>query len=257
MTRRQSISLTMPFVHGTISSFSAHSDGQRHTMSAGGLGDVRLVANTWIFDPDANTKGNLSLGAGVKVPTGDYRATDYSYTPTGRVLRPVDISIQPGDGGWGVMLELQGFRELYKSLYGYVAGFYLINPREKNGTETVRPQYGAIRINSVPDQYLGRMGLSYGLWPQKGLSVNLGARIDGIPVRDLIGGGDDGFRRPGYAIYVEPGLSWSNARNHFNLTTPVAVERNREASVLDMQQGQHGPGAFADFMVLASFTHRF
>jgi hypothetical protein len=257
LTHRYSLSLTMPFVHGTLSSLGAHSDGMRHTMSAGGLGDLRLLVNAWVFHPDRHAKGNLSFGTGVKAPTGDHAATDYSYTPTGRVLRPVDIGIQPGDGGWGIMLETQGFRELSKNLYGYVAGFYLINPREKNGTETTRPQFGAIRINSVPDQYLGRVGLSYALWPEKGLSVSVGGRIDGMPVRDLIGGGDDGFRRPGYSIYVDPGLSWSWGKSHFNLSAPVAVERNRERSVLDMQQGKHGPGAFADFLILASFARRF
>src|SRR6266566_2888431 len=40
LTRRYSLSLTLPFVYGELSSLGAHSDGKRHTMSAGGLGDV-------------------------------------------------------------------------------------------------------------------------------------------------------------------------------------------------------------------------
>jgi hypothetical protein len=36
-----------------------------------------------------------------------------------------------------------------------------------------------------------------------------------------------------------------------------AVYRNRIASVPDLQLGQHGDAAFADWLWLASFQHRF
>ena len=52
-TPRFSATLTMPFIHASGSSFREHeNDGiHRHTMSAGGLGDVRLVGNAWVLDP--------------------------------------------------------------------------------------------------------------------------------------------------------------------------------------------------------------
>ena len=31
---------------------------------------MRVVGRTWMFDPDAHQRGNLSLGLGVKAPTG-------------------------------------------------------------------------------------------------------------------------------------------------------------------------------------------
>src|SRR5437867_11117708 len=57
LTKRFSLSLTMPFTHGEVSSFREHeNDGtHRHTMSAGGLGDIRLTANAWLFDPNKYT----------------------------------------------------------------------------------------------------------------------------------------------------------------------------------------------------------
>src|SRR6266581_7608324 len=201
---RLGLSLTTPFQHADYS--TVQGDGQRHNGSAGGLGDLRLVANTWLLSPIRHPDGNINIGLGMKFPTGDERATDDFHTFNGVILRPVDVAAQPGDGGWGIVLELQGFQKLIQNLYGYLDGFYLINPRDTNGTE--RPSPALSLVNSVPDQYLGRVGLSYVVWPAHGLSVSLGGRIDGIPVNDLVGD-SDGFRRAGYAIYVDPGLNWT------------------------------------------------
>jgi|ERR1044071_3078506 hypothetical protein len=255
LTRRFSASLFLPFTESEGTNM--HADRKRHTMHAGGLGDIRLLGNAWISDPARNPKGNVLLSLGVKAPTGDYRATDYFYTRTGPVLRPADISIQPGDGGWGIVPEVQAYRELFQNAYGYLAGFYLINPRVRNGTETLRSTPGNVDINSVPDQYQGRAGISYVVWPAQGVALSLGGRIDGIPVRDLIGGGDDGFRRPGFSIYLDPGLTVSRGKYTFSLSGPVALVRNMERSVRDLEAGTSSPGGFADYLILASISRRF
>src|SRR6266568_820677 len=79
----------------------------------------------------------------------------------------------------------------------------------------------------------------------------------GVPVYDAIGG-SLGFRRPGYTISVEPGISWTGKRNAFSLNAPVALYRNRERSASEIALGRPGgDAAFADFSILASFTHRF
>ena len=192
---------------------------------------------------------------GVKAPTGDDRATDYSYRATGPVLRPVDIAVQPGDGGWGILFSLQGFTKVYGNLFAYAEGSYLANPREENGVQRTtgdlllqapNADLGNI-INSVPDQYLGRVGLSYAIWPEKGLSLSLGGRIEGIPIHDLIGG-SDGFRRPGYAISIEPGFAISRGKNFFTFSAPVAVERRRDASIAQSRLHIKPFAAFADFL---------
>jgi len=113
-----------------------------------------------------------------------------------------------------------------------------------------------VRKNSVADQYLGRAGFSYGIWPQQGLSLSFGGRVDGIPTRDLVGG-SEGFRRPGYAVYVEPGLQWTKGRNIFNLYTPVLMAANRQKNIYDDRYGTHGPAAFADFLIISSFSRAF
>jgi hypothetical protein len=122
----------------------------------------------------------------------------------------------------GIHLQIQAFQELLENLYGYLSGYYLFNPRDSNGTE--RPSPAIDLVNTVPDQYFGRVGFSYAIWPSKGVSVSLGARIDGIPVNDVIGE-SNGFRRAGYSIYIDPGVNWFFAKNILSVNVPVAVER--------------------------------
>src|SRR5206468_9142895 len=84
------------------------------------------------------------------------------------------------------------------------------------------------------EQYSGRIGLSYALLPKQGLSVSLAGRIEGVPVHDLIGS-SQGFRRPGYAISIEPGVVWSKKGYTLSVSAPVALYRNRERSVPDIE----------------------
>ena len=249
LSPRFGLSLTVPFAHDDFSGIQG--DLQRYSASSGWLGDVRLVATGWVVDPNENPPGNLNLGLGVKSPTGDYRVTSDFHTADGQVIRrPVDVAAQLGDGGWGIVLQMQAFQHLEQDLYAYATGLYLINPRVKNGTERPFPGSPSL-VNSVPDQYFARLGLSYMVWPEKGLSFTLGARIDGIPVGDLIGGRDDGFRRAGYSIYVDPGLNWVDGKNLFSLNIPVAVERNVQRT------STASGGGLADFLVIASYSRRF
>lgn len=241
VTKRLSLSLTLPFVSATRSSLYEHDRTNRHTMSAGGLSDLRLVGNFWLFSPDIHTNGNVSIGAGFKAPTGDYKATDYKYRPTGRVLDYVDNSIQPGDGGWGALVELQAFQKVFDRTWAYANATYLFNPDNTNSIG-----------NSVWDSYVGRVGLSYTLWPSQGLSLSLGGRIEGVPPEDLIGD-SEGRRRPGYAISIEPGVTWTYKRATLSVSAPVAIERNRQRNYL----GREGDAAFADYVIISSLAYRF
>jgi hypothetical protein len=265
ITPRFEVGLTLPFVYSDRSSLYEHDRRNRYHTSAGGLGDVRLTFYGWMLDPQKMPKGNLLFGIGPKFPTGDYKATDTFYSAAGPVVRPVDQSIQPGDGGWGFTTELFGYLELAPRTYGYVQGFYLFNPENVNNVST---QTGTRRGNpfeqvmSIPDQYMGRAGVSYEMVPSWGLSLSLGGRIEGVPVEDVFGK-SDGFRRPGYAVSVEPGIALLKNKWSLNLTAPVAVYRNRERSVPDKrwteQSGifRHGDAAFADYQILASISRRF
>ncbi len=258
---RWTATLSLPFIDADRSSLYEHDSVHRHTMHAGGVGDIRLVTDLFLLNPHKHMGGNLAVGVGFKAPTGDDKAADTAYRATGPVIRPVDTSIQPGDGGWGIIFEIQGYQRIYGNLFGYVQGSYMMTPEEQNDTETTLGDNPATPLarkhNSIPDQYFGRGGFSYVLWPEHGLTLSIGARIEGVPVYDAIGG-SLGFRRPGYTISVEPGISWTGKRNAFSLNAPVALYRNRERSAPEIALGRPGgDAAFADFSILASFTHRF
>ena len=79
-----------------------------------------------------------------------------------------------------------------------------------------------IRHNTIADQYFARAGLSYEVLRAAGLSLSFGGRIEGIPSHDLIGG-DMGFRRPGYTVSLEPGVTWLYRDTTVSVTVPVAI----------------------------------
>lgn len=155
----------------------------------------------------------------------------------------MDSSIQPGDGGWGFYLGTEGFLAIAGNLSSYLQGFYLFNPREMVGETGY----------SVPDSYMGRIGFNYVVWPEQGLALSVGGRVEGVPSEDVIGG-SLGRRRPGYSVGVEPGVSWTKGRWFASLTVPIAVYRNRTTTY-----GQENPGdaAFADYSINFTGAMRF
>jgi len=265
---RLNLGLTVPFVYSDRSSLYEHkgnASGERYHTQAGGLGDLRLMAYYWFWNPGKMPKGNLSIGIGPKFPTGQFDATDTFITTNGPVIGPVDQSIQPGDGGWGFSAEITAFREVFPRASVFLQGGYLFNPEGDNGVSTGRGRPTTnpfTKVMSIPDQYFGRAGGSYLLWPEWGLSLSLGGRVEGVPVRDAIGD-SYGFRRPGYTISVEPGITLAKKKWLFSMSAPVALYRNRERSVPDIQRSNatgtfvHGDAAFADFVILTSLSRQF
>jgi len=263
LTYRLSFSLVIPVSYTDRSSLYEHlgnNSKQRFHTQSQGLGDIRLSASYWLLDPEKHMDGNISFGLGVKAPTGNYNVEDDFHRSEGIQRRPVDQSMQLGDGGWGITFEMQAYQKLFNRAYGYVNGFYLVNPRNTNSTKTFRRdsvEIGSIiSVMSVADQYLARAGMTYNLLPAKGVSVSLGGRLEGIPAWDIIGG-SEGFRRPGYIVSVDPGINYMKNKNNLSLNVPVALVRNRIKSVSDIRRGGHGDAAFADYFITATYARRF
>jgi hypothetical protein len=178
---------------------------------------------------------------------------DNSFLADGSVIQsPVDQSIQLGDGGLGVILQAQGFQRLFNRTSAYFYGWYLVTPKEQTAVQS--PLAGVPL--SVPDVYSVRPGLAYALLPKRGLTVSLGTRIDGIPLRDLIGG-NGGFRRPGYSLYLDPGFSVSRGHTTFTLNVPLRLHQNFERSLVDIQKGATGGGDLASYLILVGYSVRF
>jgi len=251
-TSRLSLSLTIPFVSGMQSRY--YGDSLRHGVTASGVGDVSVLGSMWLREPHGHA-WNAALGVGVKLPTGAHAATDNYFLSSGQAIRyPVDQSIQPGDGGWGYIVQVQTFVTAFHNAVAYLSGSYLINPRKLSD---VPKDPGSNVFWSVPDVYSSRAGLAFAFWPNLGMSANLGARIDGQPVRDLIGGGDTGFRRPGYSVAIDPGLALTVGPNEITVSAPLRVAADRQASVYDRSIGKHGGGDFASSLIFVGYSVRY
>lgn len=257
----------VPTVINTRSSLYEHGREERYTTFSRGLADVRWSVGYWLFDPTALPKGNIAAGLGMKLPTGNYQATDIFYNvgpEGGPEVRPVDQSIQPGDGGFGITAEVQFYRELSAAWFLYGGAFYLSNPRETNGVRTFRETLNPILQNeaimSVPDQYALRLGVTHPF--SDAFSASLGLRYDEVPVKDLFGG-SAGFRRPGNVLAIDPGVTYLAGPLALSLSVPVAVRRERPQSVTDRETGaatgtpRNGDAAFADYLINAGVSYRF
>lgn len=254
VTNRFNLQLAVPFSTGSFSRMWP--DSARHSQSARGVGDLSVVGNLWLVEPSTHRKGNIAFSLGVKAPTGSNHVASKFYTASGPVPFAADQAIELGDGGWGIILETQAFQQVSDRAFGYLSGSYMFSPRAHTDVATT-PSSGLFW--SVPDIYSGRLGLAYTLWPDQGLSVSLGGRIDGDPVHDVLGGGDNAYRRPGYVVYLDPGFALTRGRDNFTLSVPLRLRAERQRSVLEQLPTQTQPvgGGFAKFLVFAAYSRRF
>ncbi len=267
---RWAIALDLPIADNSRSQVTS---GKRFSTHSFGIGDVTLSGYHWLFDPAKATKGNVQVGLGIKFATGDYNVQDYFLTNavTGeKTLKYVDQSIQLGDGGTGIITEVNAYYNFTPKFGFYGNFYYLFNPQDVSvpkSTATapatsINAPYTA-DVFSVPDQFLVRVGASLAV---NKFDFSLGLRDDCLPVHDAIGG-SDGYRRPGYVIAAEPGINYRIKNVSLYLYMPVAIIRDRTQSVADRRATAaaaattgavtHGDAAFADYVVNVGITVKF
>ena len=252
ITPRFSLTADLPLLTA-----SRHTNNSPIVYTSAGIGDSSLLVQGWLWNPTERTGGNVLLGFGVLFPTGqdDVQNTVLSNGKT--VTAPVDYSIQPGQGSWGIPLEWSAFKNWRTSQF-YFNGSYTMMlkdlgiQRSANVNPITLTQY-----NAVSDQYLLEAGVAHPISRVRGLTVLFGPRMEGVPARNLLPVGDNlGFRRPGFAVSVEPGLQYVRNDNIFSITIARAIFRDRTRSVPDDLTGGHGDAAFANWVWLASYTFR-
>jgi hypothetical protein len=264
VTDRLVVSADLPYFHALRRSPVS---GNRPSFATGasGISDLVLGGRYWVGDPK-RSDSNVSIGLGFKLPTGNDRAEDdflVAMTNGQRILerRPVDQSIQPGDGGYGLIPEIQAFK-VFGRFVGFASGSYLITPQEQNDFLRNGPSTEPDPTNmylSIADQYAARVGVATSV---KTVGVNLGLRWEGTRGSDLVGG-DMGRRRPGYTLGIDPGVSYSWKGNSISLNVPYAIRRVRNQNLSDklesLESGhfENGDAAFADYAILVGFSRRF
>jgi len=249
---RYRVRLSVPVSTGSLS--RVWPDQTYREQTATGIGDVTLISEAWILSPRAHERGNVAVGLGVKAPTGSHTVESQFYTATGAIDYPADQTIQPGDGGWAILLQAQGFRQITERLHGYAVASYMASPKARTDVEW-RP--GSGEYWSVPDVYSARLGGAFSVWPDQGLTVSLGGRVDGIPVHDLLGGGDeDTIKRTAYVVFADPGVSLTRGKGTLTVSVPYRLQVNRQKSLYEQRTNGLNAGGFAKYLVFASYSHR-
>ena len=168
---RTSITLGIPYLmaerSGPLRNEQRELIGREVRSNTRGIGDISVVVNRLLFDPTQHSRSNFSIGLGLKFPTG-------ANSETGTRLRfengqPVitvetaDQSVQPGDGGFGFIIQASGFQMINPSgsLAAYFTGTYIIEPEGDSGIYTFRSSPGE-EVMSISDQYVARLGLQLG-----------------------------------------------------------------------------------------------
>ena len=268
VTDRFSVVADLPYFHALRRS-PVSGNRPSFATKASGISDLAVTGRYWLIDPKKDSGHNVSVGLGLKLPTGNDRAEDDFLIRMENGVRiterrPVDQSIQPGDGGYGLIPELQAFK-VFGRFVAFASGSYLINPQETNDFNRSGPSAsidtsGAENhLLSIADQYAARVGVSTSV---KKVGLNLGLRWEGTRGSDLIGG-DRGRRRPGYTLGIDPGVSYAWKGNSISLNVPYAIRRVRNqnfADKLESQESGHfenGDAAFADYAILVGFSRRF
>jgi hypothetical protein len=255
LTPRWNLNAAIPFIEASWGIPSPRTGGPaaRANENARGLGDVTTLARFALLAPAPYRTWNVFVGGGVKLPTGNYKATDEF--PDGNGLnnaeRYVDISVQPGDSGWGIVSDVQGYKA-FGRFTAFGQGTYLANPKDTAGpTRGTLEGAAPSNYNTVSDQFVVRAGASATI--TRSVEVSIAWRMEGVPRYDVIGR-SDGFRRPGVEMYWEPGITINAGRHTMALNLPVGYYFNRFPNPYT---GARGDATFPAYVALATYSVRF
>jgi hypothetical protein len=251
INKRFNLTANLPVVFNKFSMLyppTGPGKGKHTNQSIEGIGDVTLLGQGWLLNSEHHPFNNIALGVGIKIPTGNWNAHSFLPDETGKNFHrrtAYPPAIMPGDGGVGLLVSTQAFRQLRNTLpiiHGgtvYGAASYLVNARDTNGTPSmvsslgvpVNPFFFSRLTNSVTDSYNAQVGIAVRI-PKAGPTSPLrNARFrtsinwEGLPPFDLIGG-SRGFRQPGYTWSVAPGFVFSTKRDVLSIDVPIVFIRH-------------------------------
>jgi len=254
-TPRVSLNVGIPFIEASwgIPSPRAGGPATRANENARGIGDITTLTRVSLLSPSTHRSWNVSLGGGVKFPTGNNESTDVFPDGNGNnnLERYVDISVNPGDGGWGLISDLQAYKMMGR-FTAFGSGTWLLNPRNTGAPSrgTLATVTNPTSLNTVSDQFIFRAGTSVAV--TRRISASLAWRMEGVPRYDLIGR-SEGFRRPGVEMYWEPGITVMSGRHAISLNVPIGYYFNR---FRNPNTATRGDSTFPEYVAIATYSMR-
>ncbi len=85
--------------------------------------------------------------------------------------------------------------------------------------------------------------------------------MEGVPVRNWFGD-SAGFRRPGFSLEYDPGVTWAYKTMALRVYVPFSFYHNREQSLADKEDTiatgryMHGDAFFANYQFVFSFSKK-
>lgn len=269
---REAIVVEMPFQYNSRRQQTGPISGGRingyFVTDTGDLADMKVYWRKWLYDQDECVPlfcqpGNVSVAAGVKLPTG--REDKYTFFNGGDGGRDYfhDISVQTGTGSTDIYLAASGYLDM-GYLFPFAGVNWLITPDETNGVLAFHPQIAdpnTTIVNSVTDAITWTVGFRYDLGralvdgrcgcnkeccPNYGkacdpcccgqtrqrtftldkLRVSFALQGSHVPENDIFNG-STGFRRAYDALFLEPGLQYDlGANSTFFASVPLTVYRD-------------------------------
>jgi hypothetical protein len=254
MSPRISLFAGVPYIEASWGIPSPRSGGPdaRANENAHGIGDITTLARVSLFNPMTTFRTwNVQFGGGVKFPTGNNKAVDVFPDGTGNnnLPRYVDISVHPGDGGWGFIVDLQGYKSMGR-FTAFGSSTWLVNPRDtgtaSRGNLVSNPTPS--NVNTVSDQFVFRAGTTFAV--TKEIAASIAWRMEGVPRYDVFGA-SHGFRRPGVEMYWEPGVTVSTGRHSVSFNFPVGYYFNR---FRNPYTGAPGDSTFPEYVSIATYS---
>lgn len=240
---RVSLTASLPVVLNNISFLLPPGTDRRFGLPGRGIGDMSLLARSFVMNPKTHPTQNVAFGVGVKLPTGDAGPLRTYPNVEGVFSRKPILpnSIPPGDRGTGLILEAIAFKTFtgnhpLKGSNLLLVANYLANPRNTNHVSSAISSLGLAGpsevnalSNTVADSYSLRATFTT---PIPGSAKHpLLNRIrlqgsyhwEGIPSHDLLGG-NKGFRQPGYVMAVGPGVNVRLYKQiRLNVEVPITI----------------------------------
>jgi hypothetical protein len=239
------VNVGIPFVEASWGIPSPRSGGPaaRANENARGLGDVTTLARVALFGPSPHRTWNVLFGGGLKLPTGANAATDVFPDGNGNnnLERYVDISVHPGDGGWGVLFDLQSYKAVRRFMM-FGSASWLANPRN-TGTPSrgnVVTSTSPTNVNTVSDQFIFRAGATTSV--SRHIAASIAWRMEGVPRYDLFGR-SDGFR----------GVTVSAGGHAVSFNLPIGYYFNR---FRNPYTGNTGDSTFPQVVAIATYSMR-